>query len=377
MVYRDFQGIKLSGLGMGCMRLPVVDGKDDQVNQAAVEEMVACAMDSGVNYYDTAWGYHGGNSELAIGKALAAYPRENFYLADKFPGYDLSNMDKVAEIFEAQLKKCQVEYFDFYLFHNVCEMNIDAYLDPKYGILDYLLEQKKNGRIKHLGFSCHGAMPVLKRFLEAYGPHMEFCQLQLNYVDWQFQEGKEKVELLGQYHIPVWVMEPLRGGRLARLTEAEAAPLKAMRPDEAIPAWAFRFLQSIPGVTMVLSGMSDLEQMKENIATFQTERPLSRQEMEGLLEVAKGMVSKTALPCTACHYCVSHCPKGLDIPELLALYNEHSFTGGGFLAPMALAAIPQDKQPSACIGCRSCEKVCPQQIKISEAMADFTSKLGA
>ena len=138
-------------------------------------------------------------------------------------------------------------------------------------IYDYLMEQKRNGRIRHLGFSCHGAMPVLKRFLEAYGKHMEFCQLQINYIDWIFQDGKEKVELLGQYHIPVWVMEPLRGGRLARLTEAEAAPLKAMRPDEAIPAWAFRFLQSIPGVTMVLSGMSDLEQMKANIATFQTE----------------------------------------------------------------------------------------------------------
>ena len=237
------------------------------------------------------------------------------------------------------------------------------------------LEQKKNGRIRHLGFSCHGAMPVLKRFLEAYGKDMEFCQLQLNYIDWTFQNGKEKVDLLNEYHIPVWVMEPLRGGRLARLSDQEAAPLKAMRPDETIPAWAFRFLQSIPSVTMVLSGMSDLEQMKANIATFQTEAPLNEKEMAGLMEVAGGMVSQTALPCTACHYCVSHCPKGLNIPELLALYNEHSFTGGGFLAPMALSAIPQDKWPSACIGCRSCEKVCPQQLKISEAMADFTAKL--
>lgn len=275
MIYKAFQDLKLSALGMGCMRLPVVDGKDDQVDQAAVEEMVAYAMSNGVNYYDTAWGYHSGNSELAIGKALAAYPRESFYLADKFPGYDLSNMDKVADIFEAQLKKCQVEYFDFYLFHNVCEMNIDAYLDPKYGILDYLLEQKKNGRIRHLGFSCHGAMPVLKRFLEAYGEHMEFCQLQLNYVDWTFQGCKEKVELLEEYHIPVWVMEPLRGGRLAKLTQEEGAVLKKLRPQESIPAWAFRFLQTIPGVVVTLSGMSDLEQTKANLETFSTEAPLS------------------------------------------------------------------------------------------------------
>ena len=204
---------------------------------------------------------------------------------------------------------------------------------------------------------------------------MEFCQLQLNYIDWTFQDGKEKVDLLGEYNIPVWVMEPLRGGRLAKLSEAEAAPLKTMRPDETIPAWAFRFLQSIPSVVVTLSGMSNLEQMRANLATYQTEAPLSESEMSGLLKMAQGMVSQTALPCTACHYCVSHCPKGLDIPELLALYNEHSFTGGGFLAPMALSAIPQDKWPSACIGCRSCEKVCPQQLKISEAMADFTAKL--
>ena len=375
MLYKEFQGLKLSALGMGCMRLPVLDGDDARVDQAAVDAMTDCAMEQGVNYYDTAWGYHSGNSERAIGKALARYPREQFYLADKFPGYDLSNMGKVREIFEEQLKKCGVDYFDFYLFHNVCEMNIDAYLAPQYGILDYLLEQKKNGRIRHLGFSCHGAMPVLKRFLEAYGAHMEFCQLQLNYIDWEFQDCKAKVELLEQYHIPVWVMEPLRGGRLARLSEEEAAPLKAMRPEETVPAWAFRFLQSIPGVTVILSGMSNLDQMKENLATFQEEKPLSSAEMDKLMETARGMTGKTALPCTACHYCVSHCPQGLDIPSLLALYNEHSFTGGGFLAPMALSAIPADKQPGACIGCRSCEAVCPQQLKISEAMADFAAKL--
>ena len=375
MIYKAFQDLKLSALGMGCMRLPVVDGKDDQVNQAAVEEMVAYAVSHGVNYYDTAWGYHSGNSELAIGKALAAYPRERFYLADKFPGYDLSNMDKVAEIFEAQLKKCQVEYFDFYLFHNVCERNIDAYLDPKYGILDYLLEQKKNGRIKHLGFSCHGAMPVLKRFLEAYGAHMEFCQLQLNYVDWTFQGCKEKVELLEEYHIPVWVMEPLRGGRLAKLTEGERAVLKELRPQESIPAWAFRFLQTIPSVVVTLSGMSDLEQTKANLETFSTEAPLSDMEWEAVLALGRRMTGPAALACTACRYCVSHCPQGLDIPDLLALYNEHRFTGGGFIAPMALSAIPKEKQPSACVGCRSCEAVCPQQLKISEAMADFTARL--
>ena len=377
MIYREFQGEKLSALGMGAMRLPVVDGDDARIDEAAAAAMVDYAMAHGVNYYDTAWGYHNGNSELVMGRALARYPRESYFLADKFPGYDLSNMDKVESIFEQQLEKCGVEYFDFYLFHNVCEMNIDAYLDPKYGIFDYLTAQKKAGRIRHLGFSAHGSYAVMKRFLEAYGSEMEFCQIQLNYLDWKFQGAKEKVELLQAYNIPVWVMEPLRGGKLASLAPADEEKLQALRPQEGIPAWAFRFLQSIPAVTVTLSGMSNMEQMQANIRTYETEQPLNENEMQTLLNIADAMVGKIALPCTACHYCVSHCPQGLDIPNLLALYNEHCFTDGGFIAPMALSAVPEDKRPNSCIGCRSCEAVCPQQICISEAMADFARKLGA
>ena len=376
MVYKNFQDLKLSALGMGAMRLPVIDGDDARIDESAAQEMVDYAMEHGVNYYDTAWGYHNGNSELVMGKALSKYPRDSYYLATKFPGYDLSNMDKVEEIFEKQLEKCGVEYFDFYLFHNVCEMNIDAYLNREYGIYEYLLKQKKEGRIRHLGFSAHGSVEVMKRFLEAYGKDMEFCQIQLNYLDWSFQDAKGKVELLNQHNIPVWVMEPLRGGKLASLTEEETAKLKELRPEETVPAWAFRFLQSLPSVTVVLSGMSDMTQMQENIRTFEEDKPLNDGEMKALLQMADEMVSKIALPCTACHYCVSHCPQELDIPGLLALYNEHCFTGGGFIAPMAMSAIPEDKRPNSCIGCRSCEAVCPQQIKISEAMADFAQKLG-
>lgn len=375
MIYRNFQDLKLSALGMGAMRLPVIDGDDARVDEARTEEMIDYAMSQGINYYDTAWGYHNGNSELTVGRALQKYPRDSFFLADKFPGYDLSNMDKVEEIFEEQLKKCQVEHFDFYLFHNVCEMNIDAYLDPKYGIYDYLIAQKKAGRIRHLGFSAHGSYDVVKRFLDAYGRDMEFCQLQLNYLDWKFQGGKEKVELLKEWNIPVWVMEPLRGGRLASLAEKDETALKELRPDEKIPAWAFRFLQSVPSVTMVLSGMSSMEQLQENIRTYSEDKPLNEKEMETLLAIADGMLEKKILPCTSCHYCVSHCPQELDIPELLALYNEHCFTEGGFIAPMALSSYPKEKLPSACIGCGSCQAVCPQQIDIPEAMSDFAQKL--
>ena len=311
-----------------------------------------------------------------MGRALAKYPRESFYLADKFPGYDLANMDKVEEIFEAQLQKCGVKYFDFYLFHNVCEMNIDAYLDEAHGIFAYLKAQRDRGRIRHLGFSAHGSRAVMERFLNAYGKDMEFCQIQLNYLDWDFQDAKGKVELLKAWGIPVWVMEPLRGGKLASLAPADEQKLRALRPDEDVAAWAFRFLQSLPEVKVVLSGMSNLEQMEKNLATFSEDKPLHGEEMDALLAIAKDMVGKIALPCTACHCCVSHCPQGLDIPSLLSLYNEHAFTEGGFIAPMALMAVPEDKRPQACLGCRSCEAVCPQGIKISEAMADFAAKLG-
>ena len=377
MVYKNFQDLKLSALGMGTMRLPVINGDDANIDYEAAQKMVDYAIENGVNYYDTAWGYHNGNSETVIGKALSKYPREKFYLATKFPGYDLSNMDKVEEIFEKQLEKCQVEYFDFYLVHNVCEMNIDAYLDPKYGIYDYLVKQRESGRIRHLGFSAHGSYDVMKRFLEAYGEKMEFCQIQLNWLDWSFQDAKAKVELLREYHLPIWVMEPLRGGKLASLSDEDAKKLTGLRPDEEIPAWAFRFLQSIDDVVVILSGMSNMEQLQANIRTFETEKKLNQEEMDTLLSIADEMVKQNNLPCTACRYCTSHCPKGLNIPSLLELYNEHNLTGGGFIAPMALMAVPEDKQPSACVGCRSCEAVCPQQIKISEALADFRAKLGA
>ncbi len=375
MIYKQFQDIRLSALGLGAMRLPVLEGKDAQIDEPAAQEMVDYAMEHGVNYYDTAWGYHSGQSELALGRALARYPRESFYLATKFPGYDLNNMGRVEEIFEAQLKKCQVDYFDFYLFHNVCEMNIDAYLDPQYGIDAYLTAQKANGRIRHLGFSAHGSVPVMRRFLEAYGDHIEFCQLQINYLDWTFQDARAKVELLKEYNIPVWVMEPLRGGRLAKLGESHTRRLNALRPDEATPAWAFRFLQTIPEVTMILSGMSNMAQLQDNVHTFETEKPLTEGELSELMEIADEILGRKALPCTACRYCTDHCPQGLDIPGLIGLYNEHNFTEGGFIAPMALAACPEEKKPSACVGCRSCEAVCPQQIRISEVMKDFTEKL--
>ncbi|MCI8552462.1 MAG: oxidoreductase [Lawsonibacter sp.] len=375
MVYKQFQDLKLSALGFGCMRLPTVDGNDANVNETEAARLIAQAMEEGVNYYDTAWGYHSGNSELVMGRILKAYPRDSFYLADKFPGYDLSNMDKVEEIFDKQLEKCQVDYFDFYLFHNLCEMNIDAYLDPKFHIYESLMARKRSGQIRHLGFSAHGNLDTMKRFLEAYGKDMEFCQIQLNWLDWDFQDARGKVELLNEWNIPVWVMEPLRGGKLASLSDEYAARLHALRPDEGVPAWAFRFVQTLPSVTVTLSGMSTMEQLKDNLNTYAAEKPLSSQETDCLLTIASQITRHTSVPCTACRYCTTHCPQGLNIPELLGLYNEFTFTGGGFIAPMRISKMPAAEKPSACVACRSCEAVCPQQIKISQVLADFSARL--
>ena len=374
MIYREFKDIKLSMLGLGTMRLPLLDGDNSKIDEKATAEMVDYAMEHGVNYYDTAWGYHEGNSETVMGKVLSAHPRDSFNLASKFPGYDLENFKRIEEIFEKQLEKCGVDYFDFYLFHSVTEENIHGYLNREYGLLDYLLKQKENGRIRHLGFSAHADCNVMRRFLEAYGEHIEFCQLQINYLDWTYQKAKEKVELLEEYDIPVWVMEPLRGGKLAELSVEAEKELSELRPDENIPAWAFRFLQTIPNVKMILSGMSNFTQLKENVATFEEDKPLSEEELKVILKIADGMMGRM-LPCTACRYCITHCPKELDIPRLLGIYNNNQFSGVENIQPAVLKNVEKEKWPSKCIACRSCEKVCPQGIKISEAMSDFTEKL--
>lgn len=374
MIYKDYKGIKLSSLGMGCMRFPTKESYGE-IDIDRTKEMVAYAFEKGINYFDTAWGYHNGNSEIVMGEILKDYPRESFYLATKFPGYDINCLKNPKEIFEEQLRKCQVEYFDFYLLHNLCESNIDNYLNEEFKLMEYLLEQKKNGRIRYLGFSTHGTIETMRRFLDVYGKYMEFCQIQLNYLDWKLQNAKGKVELLKEYNLPIWVMEPVRGGKLAKLDEEYEVKLKEAREEATIVEWAFRFLQTIPEVVMTLSGMSNYDQLKENINTFESDKPLNDKELDVLFEVCDNMTSKTTLPCTGCRYCTSYCPKELAIPEMIELYNDYVYSGGSFVSSMVVSTMKEEKKPSACIGCRACEKVCPQNIKISEMMKDFVVKL--
>ncbi|MBQ8405374.1 MAG: aldo/keto reductase [Clostridia bacterium] len=376
MIYKTFKDKKLSALGMGCMRFPTLDGDYKKIDEKTSAEMLDYAISHGVNYFDTAYMYHGGQSEIVLGKLLKKYPRDSFYVADKFPGVDLSAFGRVEEIFEEQLKKVGVEYFDFYLFHCVCENNIEQYLDEdgKYKTYEYLAEQKKQGRIGHLGFSAHAEVETMRRFLKKYGDVMEFCQLQINWLDWTYENAKAKVELLKEYNIPVWVMEPVRGGRLAQLSPEYEARLKALRPDESMAAWAFRFLQTALDCTVVLSGMSNFEQVRENVQIHSEEKPLNEQELQALQTIVEELMGKLT-PCTGCRYCTEYCPQSLDIPKLLNMYNEYKFSFGGVQAQRSILRIPEGKRPADCLQCRACEGVCPQKIRISDELASYTELL--
>ena len=371
MIYSDFQNKKLSLLGFGAMRLPCL--ADGSIDEAQVVEMTRMAIEAGVNYFDTAYPYHGGQSERVMGRVLAHYPRESYYLATKYPGHQiLSTGYNPAEIFEEQLQKCGVDYFDFYLLHNVNEKSMEVYMDPQWGIVDYFKEQKRLGRIRHLGFSSHAQVDGLEKFLDYCGADMEFCQIQLNYMDWTLQKAKEKYELLTARGIPVWVMEPVRGGKLAALGQEDSARLKALRPEASDASWGFRFLQGLPNVNMILSGMSNKEQMADNLATFAQREPLNQSETETLFAIARGMMD--LVPCTACRYCCEGCPQGLDIPSLLAVYNEIRVTPS-VNAAMRIEFLPENKKPTACIGCGKCARSCPQNIDIPKELKDLSQKL--
>lgn len=366
MIYSDFKDIKLSRLGFGAMRLPLLPGgAEENIDCEAVQKMTDYAIAHGVNYFDTAYPYHKGMSEIVIGKALAKYPRDSWYLASKYPGHQTAASYDPAEIFEKQLVKCGVDHFDFYLLHNVCEKSLPVYLDKRWGIIDYFVKQKELGRIRYLGMSAHAAADTLRDFLDSGAFKPDFCQIQLNFLDWTLQDAKQKYEILTERGIPVWVMEPVRGGKLASFREEDEQQLKAMRPDESVAAWGFRWLQGLENVAVVLSGMSSPEQMEDNVRTFDSPKPLSEAENAHLMELAEKL--KNSVPCTGCRYCTEGCPMKLNIPDLIAVYNDISYEPSAILS-QRVAAIKQEARPSACIGCGKCARICPQAIPIPELM---------
>ncbi len=393
MLMNDFLGNEVGRLGFGAMRLPILDGDSAAIDQGQVDDMVDAALAAGVNYFDTAYPYHGGMSEVVLGRSLARYPRDNFLLATKYPGHQIADAYDPQAVFEEQLQKCGVEHFDFYLLHNVYEASIDVYTDAQWGIADYFIEQKRRGRIRHLGFSCHGRPETLAAFLDygarkyaelqardpdtaalfAGGSIMEFCQIQLNYLDWTLQDAAAKTALLEDAGIPIVVMEPLRGGKLASLLEPPRARLDAAAPGRTAAEWSFRWLLGIPSVKVILSGMSDLAQVRQNCAIFQSAEPLPAAEEGLLMDVAESL--KGGVPCTACRYCTDSCPQGIDIPLLLASYNDLQFDTS-FTVSMQMDAVPEGQRAQDCIACGACTRMCPQGIAIPEALAQLAADLG-
>ena len=353
MIYNEFKGERLSALGFGTMRLPVLeDGKTIDVEQT--RRMVDYAIAHGINYFDTAVPYHDGKSESVIGEILSEYPREMCNLATKYPGHQHSKVFDPAATFAKQLEKCRVDHFDYYLFHNITENSLEDYMDSRWGMLEYFVEQRRLGRIRHLGMSSHASVETLRSILDGpYGREIEFCQIQLNYLDWTLQDAAAKVKMLNERGIPVWVMEPVRGGRLARI------------PGVLVSS-AFRWVQSIPGVTMTLSGMSDMKQMMENVSIYDNMAPVTEKENAELLELAETL--KKGVPCTACRYCCDGCPAGLDIPALLNAYNDLSIDFA-FTPMMFIESLPEEKRPSSCLACGACSRICPQGIDIPGALA--------
>ncbi len=392
MIKNDFLGDEVARLGFGAMRLPVIDGDNSTIDQEQMSKMVDIAIENGVNYFDTAYPYHGGMSEVALGKALSRYDRNSYYLATKYPGHQTSDSYDPAAIFEEQLQKCGVDHFDFYLLHNVYEASIDIYTDEKWGIVDYFVEQKKLGRIRHLGFSSHGRPDNLRAFIE-YGARkyaeleksdpdtaklfasnnvMEFCQIQMNYLDWTLQDAAKKATILEVAGLPIVVMEPLRGGKLAKLGEDQASRLHGLDAERSTVEWSFRWLQAIENVKVILSGMSDISQVEENCRIFEDTKPLTAEEEAALMEVAESM--KSGVPCTACKYCIDSCPRNIDIPMLLATFNDMQYDTS-FTISMQMDAVPIGQRAQDCISCRACTRMCPQGIDIPAALADLAAAL--
>lgn len=370
MIYRDLCGNKVSNLGMGNMRLPVK--ADGRVDEPEARKIIEYAYTHGVNYFDTAFLYHNGESEKVLGRALRQYPRESYYIVDKFWYQSRTPGMTIKDFFEIQLERCGVDYFDYYLIHNVSDATIEDYLsiDKNEGMMDYLESEKSAGRIKHLGFSCHATPDNLERFLDTYPDKFEFVQIQCNYLDWTLQNAKRKYDFLTSRNIPIVVMESCRGGKLANLNEENSAMLRKLDAEATSASWAYRWLQNLENVSVILSGMSTLEQVVDNVATFDEYRPLNSEEKNTITEIATSMANM--IPCTACHYC-HDCPKKLDIPSLIAMYNEANVDI--MMPAFLMLQMPEDKKPYSCIKCGKCKKACPQGIDIPTVLADLNKKL--
>lgn len=364
MEYKKFKDLNISRLGMGNMRLPERDG---HIDVEAARAIIDRAIEGGVNYFDTAWMYHSCESQKFLGETMKKYPRDSFYLATKFHnGFQLDHKT----MFEEQLKQLQTDYVDFYLLHGVGDVNGPRYIDE--GAVDYFIEQKRQGRIRYLGFSAHASTDYLARFADHH--QWDFAQIQLNYFDWLFKTAEQEYKILEERGIPIVVMEPVRGGRLAGLTPEADALLREAHPEWSIASWAFRFVRSLPQVQVILSGMSTMDQINDNLLTFGDDTPFTEHDREILFDAARKFEGQVLVPCTSCRYCVDGCPAQINIPEWLALYNRYKLEGEWIIKRFA-PEVKSEGKPEQCIQCGACSGMCPQSIDIPSFMTGLAEKM--
>ncbi len=363
---------EVSLLGYGLMRLPLKDRKNQsEIDKEKAQELIDKAMAGGVNYYDTAWVYHQGMSERFAGEALKKYPRESYYLADKMPVWEVKSLDDAKRIFQEQLDRCQAEYFDFYLMHS---LNGGAWPNVRdNGALEYARQMKKEGKVKNLGFSFHGDNKDLAVIADFGG--WDFAQIQLNYFDWD-DYSMEQYEILTSHGIPVVVMEPLKGGELANLQPKTLEMLTNARPNTTAAQWAFEFIASLPNVLTILSGMTYMEHVEENLKTFSPIEPLSDEGKELLVKVKEFMKEEGKIPCTTCRYCTP-CPVGVAIPDIFKMYNNYRSSLVKWMSQREYFQLEKGSRADACVECGACLKKCPQKINIPEELKrvhkEFTS----
>jgi predicted aldo/keto reductase-like oxidoreductase len=366
----DSLGADISLLGFGCMRLPVVGQDPARIDYPAAQSMVDRAIKEGVNYFDTAWPYHERMSEVFVGDTLAKYPRDRYFLASKMPSWEAftSPAKNMETRFSEQLKKCKTGYFDFYLAHSLDRDNYKRF--KQYGMYEFLKKKKAEGKIRRLGFSFHDSPELLKEIIDCYD--WEFVQIQLNYLDWNILRAKECYELLTERHLPVIVMEPVRGGALATLNDKAAGILQKADPGASTASWAMRFAASLPNVMTVLSGMSTMDQLEDNVKTISNLKPLDEAESKALAEAAAMYQASGAIPCTGCRYC-SDCPAGVDIPRIFSIYNFYQVYKNRIAFNNSYHALSANAQAHNCTVCGQCMTHCPQGIKVPDRLSEIAS----
>ena len=351
-------GIETSLLGFGCMRFPVT--AEGKINEPEAERMLDKAIAAGVNYIDTAYPYHGGDSELFVGKALKKYDRNSFYLATKLPLWMVNSLEDAKRLFQEQLDKLQTDYIDFYLLHALGRSRFDDMV--KLGVVDWMAELKEQGKIRHMGFSFHDSYDAFEYIINYR--EWDFCQIQLNYMDAEEQAGLRGYKLAEAKGVPLVIMEPVKGGSLAAFAEDITGRFRSLDPEASVASYALRWVGSLPGVKVILSGMTTMEQVEDNLKTFENFKPLSEKESQEISDIVALIKGRVKNGCTGCRYCMP-CPAGVDIPGNFRVWNTyHMYQNYNVVKRNWEMDMGESKQAKCCVKCGKCEAACPQKLSI-------------